>query len=33
MYIPGEKNGKWSDDEHMKYIAYIDFFKEKMRSK
>ncbi len=32
-YIPGEKNGKWSEEQHMKYIAFIDFYREKMRSK
>jgi hypothetical protein len=32
-YIPGEKCGKWSDEEHMKYIVFIDYNKEKMRSK
>jgi len=32
-YIPGEKSGRWSDEEHMKYIIFIDFNKEKMRSK
>jgi len=32
-YVPGEKSGKWSDEEHMKYIIFIDYNKEKMRSK
>ena len=32
-YIPGENSGKWSDEEHMKYIIFIDYNKEKMRSK
>lgn len=32
-YIPGERSGKWSEDEHMKYIIFIDYNKEKMRSK
>lgn len=26
-YIPGEKSGKWSDEEHMKYIIFIDYNK------
>ncbi len=32
-YIPGEKSGKWSMEEHMRYIAFIDFNKDRMRSK
>ena len=32
-YIPGENSGKWSDEEHMKYVVFIDYNKEKMRSK
>lgn len=32
-YVPGERSGKWSEEEHMKYIAFIDFNKDRMRSK
>lgn len=32
-YIPGECSGKWSHEEHLKYIAFIDFNREIMKSK
>jgi hypothetical protein len=32
-YVPGECSGKWSGMEHMRYIAFIDFNKDKMRSR
>jgi hypothetical protein len=32
-YVRGEKSGKWSVEEHMKYIAFIDFHKDRMRSR
>jgi hypothetical protein len=32
-YVPGERSGKWTELEHMKYIVFIDFNKERMRSK
>lgn len=32
-YVPGEKSGKWSPEEHMNYIAFIDFNKDRMRSR
>jgi hypothetical protein len=31
--MPGECTGKWSDEEHMKYIAFLDANKEVMKSK
>jgi hypothetical protein len=31
--VPGERSGKWSGEEHMKYIAFIDFNKDRMRSR
>jgi hypothetical protein len=32
-YVSGENNGKWSELEHARYIAYLEFHRDKMRSK
>ena len=33
QYVPGAVSGKWSREEHMKYIVFLDSNKEAMRSK
>ena len=32
-YVPGACSGKWSAEEHMRYIVFIDGNKDKMRSR
>ena len=32
-YVPGAVTGKWSREEHMKYIVFLDGNKEAMRSR